>query len=183
MTGYKQIPKSCVVFKCRFKNSKLMKTAWCGRVVRTDYHRVCWEKPILVHPQTTHSLSASCVCCEFCLTISTYLIGSVCFVSPPSHRGSLNALSFQVASVTVEYMSWSASEKVGQIKARGGWPTTPTSHHRPLLNCDHHHMFPCPFFQAVLSSLCRCLLDVLTVFVFCLNLVTESLFLPKKQQL
>lgn len=34
------------------------------------------------------------------------------------------ALSFQVATVTVDYMSWSASEKVGQIKAPRGWPLT-----------------------------------------------------------
>lgn len=38
------------------------------------------------------------------------------------------ALSFQVASVTVEYMSWSASEKVGQIRALGGWPLTHALH-------------------------------------------------------
>lgn len=46
------------------------------------------------------------------------------------------ALSFQVASVTVEYMSWSASEKVGQIRALGGWPLTHALH-LPLHLSDH----------------------------------------------
>lgn len=62
------------------------------------------------------------------------------------------ALSFQVAIVTVEYMSWSASEKVGQIRALGGWPwtpslnTTPTNptpysnFHSPLWKCHHYHL-------------------------------------------
>lgn len=46
------------------------------------------------------------------------------------------ALSFQVASVTVEYMSWSASEKVGQIRALEGWPLTHALH-LPLHLSDH----------------------------------------------
>lgn len=84
------------------------------------------------------------------------------------------ALSFQVASVTVEYMSWSASEKVGQIRALGGWPLTHALH-LPLHLSDHLSPLKniCVFVSGCFKSrlllvCCTLLFCVLTACSWCL---------------
>lgn len=153
---------------------------------RTDYHRVCWENPILVHPQTTHSLSVSCVCCsrEFCLNVSTYLIGSVFVLSLLHHTvAHWNCIVFPGGE-----RNCGVHELICVRKGRADQSSGRLTHYPDLTPPPTVELWPSPhvplsFFQAVLSSLCRCLLDVLTVFVFCVKLLTESPFLPGKQQL
>lgn len=75
---------------------------------------------------TTQSLSAPCTCCLFLLILRICVWCCLCCL--PSITAWLieTALFFQVESETVAFMSSSASEKVGQVRARGGWPLTPS---------------------------------------------------------
>lgn len=92
------------------------------------------------------------------------------------------ALSFQVASVTVEYMSWSASEKVGQIRALRGqhWPPHCTSRSTLLISIYHCYSVtgptPCPCSPAPLLCCRHCCHAVLFLFVRCALLCFCSLF-------
>lgn len=134
-------------------------------------------------------------CCPFlgmCLNVSTYFnVYPWCLSFVPSITAWLieTALSFQVASVTVEYMSWSASEKVGQIRDQRGWPLTQhcTSHSTSFIGIYHCYtvtteiilVFPFPLCSGLCclfqSSACvHCFLKSVKIFKM-LKLTSQAL--------
>lgn len=101
-------------------------------------------KFVIVCRQPPHPVSVSvyslCCCPLLCtVTFKWAVIMFVLSLTPSIIVGLIKtALFFQVATETVEYMSWSASEKVGQIRALGGCPFTPHCCH-----CSNVFIFFC----------------------------------------